>query len=296
MPPRCSPVAASQTWTADEFTRFPPLYPSVVSDAVTSNRPSRLNSASRIAPSTQSAPTTRSGRPEGSNTRTVPSSEAVAVDPPSGANVRAVSRAPCPPAFRKRGGGGSARQSRAVESPAVNTRRPSGLSEASWTGPLCPRKTASSSPVVASHSRAVPSWEVVRSRLPFGSNSTDVTLPECPRRRRTSFPVSASQTRTVASAPAVATFPPGPKETALTAPLCPVSTTFSLSPVAVSQTAATAAVKETATFAPSRLKATEVGTNRVPNTPPGLTFLRAARSPPVSASQTQAHRGSALVM
>ena len=76
---------------------------------------------------------------------------------------------------------------------------PSGLHAHDHTRPSCPSTLATSSPVVTSHTRTVPSNDVEASWVPSRLHAHDVTGPPCPSSVANSCPVLTSHTRTVLS-------------------------------------------------------------------------------------------------
>ena len=69
-----------------------------------------------------------------------------------------------------------------LSSDAVSTRAPSGENTAEQTVSSWPRRTRSSWPEAASHSRAVLSSDAVSTRAPSGENTAERTRPSWPRR------------------------------------------------------------------------------------------------------------------
>ncbi len=68
------------------------------------------------------------------------------------------------------------------------------------TAAVCPARVWRQSPFSSSHTRAVPSLEVVISTLPSAAAATLVSGPVWPPSRSTQSPISMSHTRAVLSA------------------------------------------------------------------------------------------------
>ena len=101
-------------------------------------------------------------------------------------------------------------------------------------GPAWPRKTASSAPLPASHTRTVSSSEPVATRAPSGEKVTAVTVASWPWSSASSAPLPASHTRAVWSyAPLASRVPSGAYARQQTLPACPRRTARS-SPVMAS--------------------------------------------------------------
>ena len=105
-----------------------------------------------------------------SQTRAVPSSEAVTACLPSGLNAAELIGPPWP--FSSTNVPPETSHTRAVRSlDVVRMCDPSGLNAAEVTGPAWPCNTEIGWPVPASQTRAVPSWDAVTMREPSGLNA-----------------------------------------------------------------------------------------------------------------------------